>query len=143
MIARRLIDFPGFDFDELHRLRRRIDALARGQRPGAGVFPALNVTETAESFRVRAELPGLSKDDIEISVDGQQLSIAGERQIAPESENSRYHRRERAAGRFSRVVNLPADVETSEVTARYELGVLTIELPKAEAARPRTITIDG
>jgi len=73
-----------------------------GQRPyrvpGAGVFPFINLSENKDSYFVRAEMPGLKADDISISVTGNNLSISGERKIASEGENVRYHRREREAG---------------------------------------------
>ena len=143
MLVRRLADWPRFDPRELDRLRRDLDDFVRGTRSaGSGVYPPLNVSESGESYFVRAELPGMERDAIEIAIDGEQLAISGERKIAVEAEGTRYHRRERAAGRFSRVLRLPGDTESDAVKARYEQGVLTIELPKAETARPRTITVE-
>jgi HSP20 family protein len=78
---------------------------------------------------------------LDISVTGDTLSLSGERKIPAEDENAQYHRREREAGKFSRVVTLPSQVDTGKVDARCEDGILTVILAKAEAAKPRQITI--
>jgi len=109
--------------------------------PAAGVFPLMNVTEDKDNYYVRAELPGLRADDLELSVTGDTLSISGERKIPAEDEKAQYHRRERDAGRFSRIVTLPAQLNTSQVEARCTDGVLTVVLPKAEEAKPRQIAV--
>jgi HSP20 family protein len=119
------------------------DGLSRGlfREPAAGVFPLMNVTEDKDNFYVRAELPGLKPDELDISVTGDTLSLSGERQIPVEDENAKYHRREREAGKFSRIITLPSQVDTGKVNARCEDGILTVVLPKAEAAKPKQITI--
>ena len=86
-------------------------------------------------------MPGLEADDINISVTGSNLSISGERKIPSEGENVRYHRREREAGTFSRVVALPGEVDADKVEARHEQGILTVVIPKAEASKPKQITV--
>lgn len=151
MIFRRMSGWPEWDwtspFEELERMRRQMDFLSEGltrglwSRPAAGVFPLMNVTEDKESYYVRAELPGLKADDLDISVTGDTLSIGGERKLAAEDESARYHRREREAGRFSRIVSLPGRIDTGEVEARCTDGVLTVVLPKAEEAKPKQITV--
>jgi HSP20 family protein len=107
----------------------------------AGVFPFLNVTEDKDKYYVRAELPGLKADELDISVTGDTLSIAGERKLPVEDEKAQYHRREREAGRFSRIVSLPAQIDTAKVEASCVSGVLTVSLPKAEAAKPKQIAV--
>jgi HSP20 family protein len=101
----------------------------------------VNVTESSDNYYVRAELPGVKSSDIDISVTGSSLSISGERKIFSEDEKANYHRREREAGRFSRMVNLPGQIDTSKVEARCADGVLSVVLPKSEAAKPKQITI--
>ena len=131
----------------MERMRRQMDWLAEGltrgqwREPAAGVFPLMNVTEDKDKYYVRAELPGLKADDLDISVTGDTLSIAGERKMPVEDEKAQYHRREREAGRFSRIVSLPAQVDTGKVDAHCTDGVLTIVLPKAEAIKPRQISV--
>ena len=151
MIVRRITGFPASEwtspFDELERMRRDMDRLSEGltrgifREPTAGVFPLMNVTEDKDDYYVRAELPGLKADDLDISVTGDTLSISGERRIPAEDEKAQYHRREREAGKFSRIVSLPAQVDTGKVEARCIDGVLTVVLPKAEAAKPKQIAV--
>jgi HSP20 family protein len=151
MILRRLSNLPRWDwrdpFEELERMRRQMDKLFEGLsgrllgEPSAGVFPLVNVTESSDNYYVRAELPGVNSSDIDISVTGSSLSISGERKIPPEDEKANYHRREREAGRFSRMINLPGQIDTSKVEARCADGVLSVVLPKSEAAKPKQITI--
>jgi len=151
MLLRRLPDWPTGDrtspFEELDRMRRQMDLLNRGltrglfREPGAGVFPLMNVTEDNDNYYIRAELPGIKTDELDISVTGESLTISGERKIPAEDETATYHRREREAGKFSRIISLPGQVDTGKVEARSVDGVLTVVLPKAEAAKPRQITI--
>lgn len=152
MIFRRPTYYPtwgwGSAFEELERMRRQLDEAFGGggsRRPyrlaGAGVFPLINLTEDKENYFVRAELPGLSAADINISVTGRNLSISGERKIPSEDQNVRYHRRERDAGTFSRMIALPGEVDANKVEARHVNGILTVVVPKAEAAKPKQITV--
>lgn len=156
MIVRRIGGGPTWDvrspFEELERMRRQMDLLmgglwgetvARGaqREPWAGVFPLMNMTEDKDHYYLRAELPGIKSDALEITVTGNTLSISGERQIAAEGENVKYHRREREAGTFSRVVSLPDQVDAEKVEARSVDGILTVVLPKSEAVKPKQITI--
>ena len=151
MLLRRLTDWPAWGyanpFEELERMRRQMvllsEGLSRGvwRESGAGVFPLLNVTEDKDNYYVRAELPGLKADELDISVTGDTISISGERKLPVEDEKAQYHRREREAGRFSRIVTLPSQVETGKVDARCADGVLTVVLPKAEEAKPKQISV--
>lgn len=109
--------------------------------PAATVFPAVNMWEDADAIFVEAELPGLDSKDLEIHVaGGNQLTIKGERKQAVPEGGIR-HRHERGAGSFSRVVMLPFAVDQDKVDARFENGVLSIKLPKHEAAKPRKINV--
>jgi HSP20 family protein len=152
MLLRRATGWPTWDwtspFGELDRLRRQMELLSEGLTgtrqwgtPGAGVFPLMNITEDKDSYYVRAELPGLKAEDLELSVTGDTLSIAGERKFPVEDENAQYHRREREAGKFSRIVSLPGQLNTGKVEATCTDGVLTVMLPKAEEAKPRQIAV--
>ena len=137
----------GSAFEELERMRRRLDEMSGGfgRRPyrvlGAGVFPLINLTEDKDNYYVRAEMPGLKADELSISVTASNLSISGERKIASEGENVRYHRREREAGTFNRVVGLPGEVDADKVEANHVNGILTVVIPKAETAKPKRITV--
>lgn len=151
MLFRRISGWPTGDwtspFEELERMRRQMDLLSEGltkglwSKPAAGVFPLMNVTEAKDKYYVRAELPGLKSDELDISVTGDTLSISGERRLAIEDENAQYHRREREAGRFSRIVNMPGRIDTGRVEAHCTDGVLTVVLPKAEEVKPKQITV--
>jgi HSP20 family protein len=151
MIMRRLTGWPAWDwrnpFEELERMRRRMDRLFEDLtggmvgEPVAGVYPLMNVTEDKDNYYVRAELPGIKADDLDISVTADSLTLSGERKIPVEDENAKYHRREREAGKFSRILSLPAQIDTEKVEARCDNGVLTVVLPKAEAAKPRQIAV--
>jgi HSP20 family protein len=134
-------------FEELEQIRREIDR-AYGDLSGrvfraqiAGVFPLTNVFEDKDNFYVRAELPGSKADELDISVTADSLSISGERKIATEKENARYHRREREAGKFSRMISLPSQVDPEKAEGRSANGILTVVLPKAEAAKPKQIAV--
>lgn len=119
------------------------EGLTRGlwREPTAGVFPLMNVTEGKDNYYVRAELPGLKADELDISVTGETLSISGERKLPVEDEKAQYHRRERGAGKFSRIVSLPTQVDTGKAEAHCADGILTVVLPKAEEAKPKQIAV--
>jgi HSP20 family protein len=147
-----IIRYPGrFEWyrpvRELEEMRQRMDQLfseVMGRHPlstvSSGVFPSVNVSEDGQNVYVRAELPGLTPDDVEMSVEGNTLSLSGERKRA-ESGNAYYHRRERQTGRFQRAITLPDDIDTEKVEGVFKDGVLTVKLPKTEKAKPRKIEI--
>ncbi len=150
MIYRRMFGLPTLrfrsTFDELNQMRQQLERLFEGypspyQRPRAGVFPLINLTEDQNNFYVRAELPGVKADELEIQATGNNLSITGERKIPAVAEDARYHRREREAGTFSRIIGMPADVNSEKVEASLENGILTVVIPKAEAVKPRQIAV--
>lgn len=134
-------------FEELERMRRQMDLMSTAffkapvGETAAGVFPMMNVTEDKDNYYLRAELPGMKADELVISVTGNSVSISGERKIAVEDGKAQYHRREREAGTFNRIVSLPAQIETEKVEARCTDGVLTVTLPRSEAAKPKRIAV--
>lgn len=107
----------------------------------AGVFPPLNVSEDSEKLYVSSELPGIEPDDIEIHVEGDTLTLRGERKLPEAGEGVNYHRREREGGRFRRIVTLPVRIDPDGVEAAFKNGVLNIVLPKAAEARARQIKV--
>jgi HSP20 family protein len=124
-------------------MRQQLDQMfddTPSQRASAGVFPLINLTEDKDNYYVRAELPGVKSDELDIQVTGNNLAISGERKIAAQ-EDARYHRREREAGTFSRIVGLPGEVDTDKVEARLENGILSIVVSKAEIAKPKQISV--
>jgi HSP20 family protein len=147
-----MINFPSVGwqgpFAELERMAQQMDFLTRAVagRPGmrwvsSKVFPALNIAEDDDKYYVRAELPGIKADEIELQVNGRNLMISGERNIPSGGQNVRYHRKEREAGKFSRVVGLPGDIEADSVVAKMNHGVLSVEISKSEASKPKQITV--
>ena len=150
MFTRGMWNFPAHGmrthFGELDRMRRHLDQIfGHLEQPataarGAGVFPLINLTETQESYIIRAEIPGVSTDNLDIQTMGRNLTITGERQIEMDP-NAKYHRREREGGRFSRAIALPGDIDRDKVTATLKNGVLELTIPKAQAAKPRKIEI--
>jgi HSP20 family protein len=103
--------------------------------------PPVDIRESDEALTLTAELPGLTKEDVSITVENNVLTLTGERKFEKEAKGETFHRVERAYGGFSRSFTLPATVKTDQVEARFEHGVLTISLPKQEESKPRKIAI--
>jgi HSP20 family protein len=142
--SRPTFDNPSGDFDQIRReMLRLLDTFAGdtfGDR-GAGVFPPVNISQDADNFYLRAEVPGIKPNELVISAVRNRVSLAGKREIQREHERVSYHRKERAEGSFNRTVTLPTEVDAQRVDARYAEGVLTLTLPKAEETKPRQITV--
>ncbi len=142
-----LATWPGFG--RLSDLRDEIDRLfespltdwAQTSQLLSGWTPALDVYEDKDNFIVKAELPGIKKEEIEVSLHDGTLSLSGERKSESKHENGEVYRAERFFGRFQRTVALPATVAADQVKAAYKDGVLTITLPKTEEAKPKQIDI--
>jgi len=131
---------------DLDRLRQEVDqlfnSLTGGDEPFfSRVYPALNLSEDADHYYVRAELPGVKPESLDISVVEGRLLIRGERKESPEEKEVYYHRRERESGFFRRSLNLPGRVAPDKVSAHLKNGVLTVVLPKPEEAKPRKIAV--
>ena len=148
MILKRLYNLPQWSdpFDDLARWRQLFgtldDPARRWLEPAnAGVFPLLNVSATTDAYVVRAELPGIKANELDITVSGNNLTISGERKIPQENQGAKYHRREREAGKFSRALTLPGPLDSNKVDAHLKNGILTIVIPKAEEAKPKKISI--
>jgi HSP20 family protein len=124
-----------FDFSFSHR-NRPFSLLE------SGWAPAVDVYDTKENFLVKADLPGMTKDDIEVSVDGNLLHIKGEKKEEHNAKDKNYVRTERFYGSFQRSVELPTEVDPKSVTAVYKNGVLELTIPKKEEAKPKQINIE-
>ena len=128
-------------------LRREMDRLwdnfgagpSRGPHSRAAAYPAMNVWDAGDTICVEAEVPGISKDDLEITAVGNELAVKGRRQ--PMEGKLTYHRQERGTGEFTRVMTLASDVDPEKVEAVLDNGVLMIRLPKAETAKPKQIAV--
>lgn len=136
----------GNPWRELDRLQREMNRVFENTLSGyesrvAPQYPALNVWTNEEGAAITAELPGVKAEDIDISVLGETLTLKGVRRPEARGETDRYHRRERRHGSFSRTVELPFQVEANKVDATFDRGVLHISLPRAEADKPRKISV--
>jgi HSP20 family protein len=109
--------------------------------PGGAWMPALDVYETDETFVAKVELPGIEAKDVEVSVEDGTLTVSGKREFASEVNEEHYHRIERHYGSFSRVITLPQTADTEKVDASFDNGVLSIEIPKVEKAKPTKIQV--
>lgn len=128
--------------DEFERLFRHFFGGEEGFPSTAGAWsPALDVEEDAQRFVLHIELPGVDPDDVEVNLQENVLTVSGERNFYEERDADLFRRVERRFGRFHRAVRLPDRVDPDKVDARYENGLLTIAVPKAEEARQRRIEV--
>lgn len=141
---------PVTEFDDLMNRYNRLFGLARsnGEQEGKDLFsrsdwaPAVDIKETAEAYNIEAELPGMSKDDVKVTVQDGVLSIQGERKHEEETNDKKHHRIERVYGSFLRRFTLPENVDENSIRANFKDGVLSLTLTKAEPAEPKAIEVD-
>jgi HSP20 family protein len=128
--------------NEMNRLFNTVfDAPAPANGMARRWMPAMDLVETEDHFVLRADLPGLSEEDVKIEFEDGTLTISGERKSEHESKGEGYHRVERAVGAFSRSLTLPQGIDPEAVTASFDRGVLEVSIPKPEARKPRRIEI--
>jgi HSP20 family protein len=128
----------------LHEAMDRLfdDAFTRPiSMSGGSVTPAIDLLQTEDEVIVKASLPGLGAEDVHISVTADVLTLSGEFKQDEERKDATYHIREHRFGAFERSIMLPTDVQTDQAKADFTNGILTINLPKAEAVKPKTINI--
>ena len=137
-------------FREMLSLRREMDRLfddrffspeSTWTQPSAW-NPALDVTENNDEIVVKASLPGVKPEDLEVTYTDNTLTIKGEVKAEEEKEESKYHLRERRYGTFMRSLTLPVGVKADSIQANYDAGVLTLHLPKSEEVKPKRITVN-
>jgi HSP20 family protein len=142
---------PGWaGFGRLSNLRDELDRLfespwtelARTSQLLGGWTPALDIHEDKDNFIVRAELPGMRREDIDVSLHDGALSVSGERRLEKKHEEAEVYRSERFFGKFQRTVTLPAPVAADKVKAQYQDGILTVTLPKTEEAKPKQTEVN-
>ena len=109
-------------------------------QPGSGLLP-LDVSENENEFVIKASLPGVKPEDVQITVHGDTLTIQSETKAEEEKKGERWHLRERRSGSFQRSLSLATPVNSDKAQAQFEHGVLTLVLPKSEAAKPRQIKV--
>jgi HSP20 family protein len=134
------------DFDRVQRQLEKsfLGARSRPTNPAPAVFvPAVDVHEDAEALVLRAELPGVKREDIQIEVEASLLTLKGERKLEEKRDDRRYHRVERVHGTFVRQFQLPRNVDASLIDAQLADGVLTVKLPKREQPTARKIEVKG
>jgi HSP20 family protein len=138
-------------FHEAISLRDAVNSLFQDSFVRPGGMPAqsglsalpLDVSETENEFVVKASLPGIKPDDVQITVHGDTLTIRGESKVEEEKKGEHWHIRERRSGVFQRSLSLSAPVDSDKAQADFEHGVLTLTLPKSESAKPRQIKVGG
>jgi len=137
-------------FRQVYRLQDRMnrifeDALGRPVDDAdffVGAWtPAVDILETEDELVLRAELPGMKAEDVDIRIENSTLTLRGERKFEAKEDKVNFHRRERIYGAFSRSFTLPSTVEQEKVTAEFKDGILQLSLPKKEETKPRQITI--
>ena len=133
-------DVPAFQ-DDVSRLFDDIWRGSRGRDLGSW-YPAVDLTESEIGFEMIVELPGMTKDDVTITLNDKVVTLRGEKKTASGSEKENWHQAERTYGAFERSFRLSVPVDKTKVSAKFENGVLTVMLPKSEESRPREISID-
>ncbi len=142
MVPRMPVPQPGSSPDLLGTLQREVnrvfDQMFGGAlRPTAGFAPSIDMKETPEGLAVTAELPGLEEKDIELSLDGDLLTLSGEKRAEKEEEKEGLHISERSYGSFRRTLRLPWSPDPAQVSAAFDKGVLTVSLPRPPQAEPK------
>lgn len=136
-------------FGEMARMRSEIDRLfedafnaptGKWEQNSVWGFP-LDVTEVDTAFTVKAAVPGMNPDDLDITITDNVLTIKGETQSEETKDDEKVHLQERRFGSFMRSISLPVPVEADNVAAHYENGILTLDIPKAEAVKPKRISV--
>lgn len=125
-------------FDQFWNTLAHDQNLARRAWTWTAFSPAADVRETEKSYRLELDVPGLSEKDVTVTVEGRHLTVMGARKI---EENVSFSRQERAFGEFERLFHLPDDADAAQIDARVSCGVLTIDIPKREDARSRTVSV--
>jgi HSP20 family protein len=141
---------PARELDTLQGDVNRLFDSFFGRRDGAAAangsrrwIPAMDLVETEDQLVLRADLPGVDRDDVDIEVKDGVLTVSGERRAEHEEKREGFHRVERSFGRFSRSLELPQGVEAESVRANFERGVLEVRMPKPEERKPTRIEIGG
>ena len=125
-------------FGPLSELTNRLEWLREEMEPA--FLPSLNVWEEGENLKVEVEIPGVKLEDVDVAFNKGELTIKGEKKVEIK-ESATLHRRERLAGSFTRTMTVPWEIKSDEVSAELKDGILTVTLPKAEAAKPRKVAV--
>jgi len=130
---------------EMERLRRDMDGLFSnyGRTAASATYPLINVYDDRDNMVVTAELPGAAKEKVSITFSDGVLAIAGRQEVPASVKNMSAVRRERTEGDFEKTIAIPTKINPNGINASFSNGILTITLPKAEEAKPKTITIEA
>lgn len=137
-------------FNEIREIQKAVNKLfddsifkRKSSKRDLGFWePVVDIVETKDSYKVVAEMPGIPKEDIDISVSGDVLTIKGEKKQEKEEKEANFYRRERVYGLYQRQLVLPQDVEPDKIKANYKDGVLEVIIPKGETAKPKKIKVE-
>jgi HSP20 family protein len=132
-------------WSDMNRMQREMDKLFKyyspQRTPKSVGYPPINIWADEENALITAEIPGVAKEDLDINVTGDTLTISGERKSEEQPEETLFHRQERAFGNFNRSIQLPYTVDVNKVSASFKNGLLEITLPRVEAEKPKKIKI--
>jgi HSP20 family protein len=128
-------------FRDLSSVEEEFDRLVGRAYARSAWVPALDVRETDDRFELTVDLPGIEPGDVTVNYEDGTLSISGKREFSKEESGETWHRVERGFGTFARQVRLPRTADAERIEASFDRGVLTVSVPKAEAAKPRTIEV--
>ena len=143
-LARRPIQDLFSIHNDMNRLFDQWYRPARSRAEGENLdwMPVVDILEANEHIEIRAEMPGLSEKDVQVSVTDDVLTLKGEKTQESEDKDQKYHRVERSYGRFQRSFTLPANLEPQDIKAKFTNGVLTVSIPKAKEVEPKEIQIN-
>jgi HSP20 family protein len=144
--ARDLAAWPSDLFGMQREMNRMFNNLFHSSDEGedyalASWTPAVDIAEHDEEYTVKVELPGVSKDDVKITVESNMLTVRGEKKQEKETKKENYHRVERSYGSFQRSFTLPTAIMNDKIDAAFKDGILTVHVPKAEEAKPKQIEV--
>ncbi|MFC1808759.1 Hsp20/alpha crystallin family protein [Candidatus Omnitrophota bacterium] len=149
LVKRKHYNNPFYELEKLHNEINNLFDWSFGSFPTAssglletGWTPAVDVYDSKDNVLVKADLPGLKKEDIDVTIKDNTLIIKGEKKYDSEVKDDGYIRTERFCGSFHRAIALPADVDSNKAKAEYKNGTLELTLPKREEAKPKQITVD-
>lgn len=133
-------------WDPFRELQREVGRLFEGLDPfqlprHVRQYPPINVYDAGDGYVLSAQLPGGAPEDVELTITGETLTMRGERKRPEGIKDDSYRRQERLIGRWSRTLTLPDRVDSAQVSATFNNGILTVHLPKAESAKPRHINV--
>ena len=132
-------------WEEMNQVQREMNRLLNSFVPessrGLASFPGINAWTSEDEEIVTAELPGVDPEHLDLSIVNEVLTISGEREAQDPEQEMHFHRRERMSGKFSRSIQLAFPVDTNKVAAHFENGILEVTLPRAEADKPRKISV--